>query len=283
MSTKSYTFGNVARRKKYIGECIYCGSTENLTLEHAMPESLNGDMELEDASCTLCATITGKFEGRFTGETLKPARVVLGMKSKRTKKSQPTAFPVRFEKDSEIKTLNIPASEFPAIIPLWELGPTGKYPGTPHALGLKHGEADPVAFRIRSAEESVALVQKHDADSLTVEFRLYLKDFLRMLAKIAYCHSVYRFGVREIEEVYVLPAILGKSDDILYWVGGDGKQDLRQAGAGINSFHFVGVDVAQGEIRARIKLFKDLPTPEYFVIVGRLSDRMRGVYESLGL
>jgi hypothetical protein len=37
-----------------------------------------------------------------------------------------------------------------------------------------------------------------------------------------------------------------------------------------------------GEIRVRIKLFKEFLTPEYYVIVGRLSDNLRGVYESIG-
>lgn len=61
-------------RRKYIGICIYCRVTENLTDEHAVPESLNGDIILEKASCRACATITGKFEGRYTGDTLRPAR-----------------------------------------------------------------------------------------------------------------------------------------------------------------------------------------------------------------
>jgi hypothetical protein len=60
-------------RRIHIGKCIYCGATENLEIEHAFPESLNGDLELLDASYRACAVITGKFEGRFTGETLKPA------------------------------------------------------------------------------------------------------------------------------------------------------------------------------------------------------------------
>ena len=37
-----------------------------------------------------------------------------------------------------------------------------------------------------------------------------------------------------------------------------------------------------GELRARVKLFKKSFTPEYEVIVGRLTEQVYGFYQSVG-
>ena len=136
-------------RHKYIGKCIYCGATEDLTIEHALPESLNGDLELDDASCKECAKITGLFEGRYTGETLKPARTVLGMKTKR-KKRVPREFPIEIVKNGVSSLQKMSVEEYMAVIPMWEIGPCGKYPMMKHTKGLKHGEARLIVFNTRS-------------------------------------------------------------------------------------------------------------------------------------
>src|SRR6266404_2233956 len=102
------------KRKKYIGKCIYCGSQNDLTTEHALPESLNGDLELLKASCKVCAVITGRFEGRYTGETLKPARTVMGMKSKRPNRT-PKTFPIEFITNGVSQTYYLSPEEYMAV------------------------------------------------------------------------------------------------------------------------------------------------------------------------
>jgi hypothetical protein len=78
-------------------------------------------------------------------------------------------------------------------------------------------------------------------------------------------------------------SLLGESNDIWHWVGGDGNQELFNLTRGVESNHVVVAGFVQGEIRARVKLFKDAQTPEYYVIVGRISDAVSGVYASAGL
>jgi hypothetical protein len=274
-------------RRIYIGKCIYCGATENLETEHAFPESLNGDLELLEASCRVCAVITGKFEGRFTGDTLKPARTVLGMKSKRGKKNQPKEFPMQIVRDGKEETHNVPLDEYMAVIPLWELGLAGKNPYGYHANGLQHGEARLIVFRAQSDEKTITLAEKYEADELKVTFPLYLEEFLRMIAKIAYCFAVAKYGLKEIEEAYVLPAILGKSknmlEDLLHWIGGDGTQELYTLSKHAKADHVAATGILNGEIRVRVKLFKNVETPEYYVEVGRISNRLRAFYKGVGL
>jgi hypothetical protein len=197
-------------RRKYVGKCIYCGSQHNLTTEHALPESLNGDLELAAASCKQCSKITGRFEGRYTGETLKPARTVLGMKTKR-KKQQPTEFAIEVIKNGTSIILNLSVEEYMAVIPMWEIGPCGKYRFEKHSLGLRHGEVQLRVFNTRSDGHVATLAEKYDADEIKVHFPLYIEDFFRMIAKIAYCFAVDKYGLHNISEAFVVPAILGKN------------------------------------------------------------------------
>jgi hypothetical protein len=65
-------------------------------------------------------------------------------------------------------------------------------------------------------------------------------------------------------------------------VGGDGSQELYDISRDVKADHVIVAGSRKGDIRVRIKLFKELRSPEYYVIVGRLSDNARGIYESVG-
>lgn len=267
--------GTIAKHttRKHIGKCIYCSSTEDLRDEHCIPESLNGLWLLEKASCQQCEKITCRFEGRFTGNTLLPARTALNMKSKRSKSKRPKEFPMEFVKDGESKVLNVPVDDHLSIIPLPILGPTGKYPLEYHLKGLKNKEFQVIIFNVRSEDHIQHLAKKYDAEEIKTYADLNIEDFLRMIAKIAYCNSVWRYRLENIEEVYVLPAILGKSSDIWNWVGGDGLQTISKATKHMNTDHIVTTCFHENrEIHARVKLFKKSETPEYIVVVGRLTE-----------
>lgn len=55
---------DVKPENAFIGECVYCGSKENLTDEHTIPKGLWGKHFLIDGSCKTCANATTKFELR---------------------------------------------------------------------------------------------------------------------------------------------------------------------------------------------------------------------------
>jgi hypothetical protein len=268
-------------RHKYVGKCIYCGATDDLTDEHALPESLNGDLVLDDASCRTCSKITGLLEGRYTAETLKPARTVLGMKTKR-KKQLPTEFPIEVIKNGVSSFHNLSVEEYMAVIPMWEIGPCGKYQLDSHTKGLTHGQMKLIVFNTRSDGHVAMLKEKYGADEIKVHFPLYIEEFFRMIAKIAYCFAIDKYGLYNIAEAFVVPPILGKTKDIFHWVGGTGTQELYDISRGVKADHVIVAGSRNGEISVRLKLFKEMQTPEYYVIVGRLSENLRGVYESVG-
>lgn len=273
----------MAPLSKYIGICIYCRATEDLTDEHAVPESLNGDLVLEKASCRACAKITGKFEGRYTGETLRPARAVLGIRTKR-KKQRPTEFPVEVSREGATENLNVPVGDYIGVVPLLQLGLPGvfPFPHPRHPSDLKPGEAEIVTYLTRSQEEIGAFFEKYQTKKAESGFRFYPYQFGQMIAKIAYCVTVEVFGLREIEEAFVLPAILGKTEDIWQWVGCDSDPSMNRETIRAYSQHLIELRIVKGIIFARVKLFKDSSTPVYLVVVGRISDRVRGVYLSTG-
>jgi hypothetical protein len=270
-------------RRKYIGVCIYCRATGNLTDEHAVPESLSGDIVLEKASCRACAAITGKFEGRYTGDTLRPARAVLGIRTKR-KKQRPTEFPVEVTREGLTEEINVPVSDYLGVVPMLQLGLPGVFPFShPHyAIDLKPGEVEIVPYLTRSQEEVNAFFEKYKTRAATSGFRFHPYQFGQMIAKIAYCIAVEVYGLREIEEVFVLPAILGKTLDIWQWVGCDSNPAMNRGTIRAYSQHLIELRIVKGVIFARVKFFKDSSTPVYLVVVGRISDRVRGVYLSTG-
>ena len=277
--------GDVAVNKtyKYVGICIYCGATENLHGEHCIPESLNGVRILEKGSCGDCGRITSKFEGDYARNSMLPARTAMNMKSKRSKSKRPTEFPIRVVTNGKEETINVPVNDHYPVIPLVEVGPPGRYPNQPHASGLAHGQYQLTVVPVREQKHIEYLAEKYHADEMSVDFDIDVDGFLRMIAKIAYCTTVWQYGLRNIAERYVVPAILGQSNDIWQWVGSDGNQEIYDEMKQMKTDHIVATwFTPEGELRARVKLFKKATTPEYDVIVGRLKPAVLGFYQSVG-
>ena len=105
------------------------------------------------------------------GETLKPARTVLGMKTKR-KKQLPTEFPIEIVKNGVSSLHNLSVAEYMAVIPMWEIGPCGKYSFDRHSKGLSHGEVRLIVFNTRSDGHIVMLKEKYGAEEIKVHFPL---------------------------------------------------------------------------------------------------------------
>jgi hypothetical protein len=259
------------KTKKIINQCIYCGAKDDLEDEHGIPQSLNGHFLLVNGSCRDCATITGKFEGNYTRHSLLAARTALNMMSKRPKRKRPSEFPMTIVKGKKEETINVPVAEHVSQIPLLELGPPLKHPNRFHQKGMAPGRMGIVMFNFRSSEHIKYLVEKYEADEIKVTAKMFPLDFLKMIAKIAYCFAVWRYGLHNIEKAFVIPSILGKSNDLLNWVGSDGKQSIYHETIHLDTTHMVTCGVWNNRvIEVRIKLFKQAETPEYIVMVGTL-------------
>jgi hypothetical protein len=95
-------------------------------------------------------------------------------------------------------------------------------------------------------------------------------DFARMIAKIAFSMAVAVGALVEISNRHapVLPAILGKANDIGRWVGTITDPISRHEG----HLHRVLIrrDEEKGLLLGDVQLFSDSETPRYGVILGEL-------------
>lgn len=269
---------------KTIGKCIYCGATEDLTDEHIVPFSLSGYVMLKAASCKKCSQITSAFETHVTRDAMRPVRAMMGLKTRR-KKERPKELPVAVERGGHRVTELVPVEDYVGILPFVERGMPGCFAHRSHPEGRP---ADYVAVGAKSVfrtkDEHLALAQKLGTEYLGVDFPFDPKEYGRMIAKIAYCTAVSYIGLNQWVEVFVLPAILGQRDDIWHWVGSDStiSPDL------INrpkhgSHHLVKFYVEHGLVLVRVQLFGNAGTPEYLVVVGRVTEALRGLYASTGV
>src|SRR5262245_55039022 len=122
-----------------LGHCIYCGATSNLEDEHIIPESLNGTLIFEDASCRACATEINKVEQFFTRGILRPLRVAMKFQSKhKTKVSELSAlFKAR---DGSFYREMMPAEGFPAGAFFFSFHTAGILQGLPPSPAFKTGQ-----------------------------------------------------------------------------------------------------------------------------------------------
>lgn len=99
-----------------------------------------------------------------------------------------------------------------------------------------------------------------------------------MLAKIAYGFAVAHFGVDDIEDLGILPAIRGETDDIGKWVGCvDGEKFapnnvLHSWQFNIESTYLIDEpkEMVKGRLTYKVSLFSLFGTPEYTVVVGNI-------------
>ena len=247
-----------------IGKCIYCGETEKpLQTEHIIPYGLNGPWELLEASCDKCAAITSAFESTVLKKSLIVPRVALDFPTRR-KDQRPKKFNFAITRNGRQEVLKVPMHEHFAVIIL----PISEFPayldGHPYEKGVNLIGAIEIQVGGPSIKE---LIKRYGTKKLSITVTWHGNCFERMLAKIAYGFSVAYLGMENIEEVYILPAILGQKDDVGRWVGT--AKDIHLE---IGKFlHHVELAIINEEIIARIKLFALYNVPEYLVVVGKVT------------
>jgi len=96
---------------------------------------------------------------------------------------------------------------------------------------------------------------------LRVELDIYA--YAKLLAKIA--HGFVAVSDLGDIETYLPRAMFASDESIGRWVGG--AQEMKVAGEGLHGVH---VEVIDGEIHVRVRLFAQLGGPEYLVVAGRL-------------
>lgn len=250
-----------------IGRCVYCGSTryhENddrrLGDEHVIPESLGGNLILEQAACESCERQVNLFEQPIMKTVLYAPRVHLGIRRKKRKRGEETITLDATVDGKEVK-VSLPLKRTPLMLFFIMMDSPGILIGRPADIPSFNGawikpfiEDGP---RMPSGLQTMA----------TPALDTY--KFMQFLAKIAHCYAVSMVG-EELKPL--LPQII-LSDPApppnFSLIGGSGNTHPSEATASLHELELnwqtsYGIDYAV----VRIRLFAKLGAPIYRVVAG---------------
>jgi hypothetical protein len=255
-----------------VGRCIYCGKTNDLTIEHIIPFGLGGRLELPDSSCRSCCKITSDFEQTCLRTMYGPLRLLYNLPSRR-KKSRPRKLrlKVKHTPNDDWTYLDVEQERYPFLI----LFPQLSMPNMITGESVCHG-AKAKKFWIRGASPSY--VFKDLLQQLTVQLNVHaimpeakaeVDKFCQMLAKIAYSFAVGELGSETFTPL-VLPHILRKDlDDTDNFIGC--LDEIEKATKNLHEISIV--EMADKKlVVVRIRLLAKLETPTYYAVVGKYNN-----------
>lgn len=259
---------------KRIGACIYCSATEGkLSEEHLTPYALNGTHTLLEASCERCQKITSAVERRVLRDELFAARAALGTQTRHPRERLKRK-PMFVEQNGRIQRIEVTWEHQWKVIRLPIFPPPAYIDERSYVCGIEAISMD--VFELNERAENVA--RKLEVDRI-VPCDLDVRAFARLMAKMAYGYSVERYGLEAFDRVFVLPAILGQSDDIGRWVG---CSDIREFSVR-DCFVSVGFRILPGDVLVvKVKMFPLFDGAEYVIVVGQIGATYRNYFHSRG-
>ncbi len=268
MKPPAYMAIRETTRLRSVGECVYCGATDDLRDEHIIPFGLGGNIILPDATCGRCARITSAFEQRVLRGFMHRARST-GRFPTRRPRMRPQTHIVTLLRDGIATEAQVPADQEPGLLQLPLLAAPQFFSGANSTAGVLIQGVETLYFGVNP--EEFARVQ--GASGLRQTDNLDVTSFARMIAKIGYCYICATLGIPPRAEVPVLPFILGTRDDGGQWVGSvDFVTQAERDGANFVLAHTAYRSDAEPHIVtlvARVKLFAKAGATGYEVVVHR--------------
>ena len=253
----------------HAGECIYCGEKgQPLTKEHIIPYSLNGEWVFEKASCAACAKITSGFERTVLKGLFRYFRAALNLK---TRHRHPTTFPLAITRNGKTETIDLSPTDYGAVLMLHDL-PLPTHLGGP---SQKPGVTITGQTTIRVGGLPAAEIKKtYEASEIHFTLTYTPGDFARFLAKMAYgfaaARAIDKGGQAELARLrscsYVLPAILGRDENLGMWIGATEPEEVPTLQEAIA----VSLVEIEGDVVAKIRLSGHIKAPTYLVVVGKV-------------
>ncbi len=243
-------------KEKTFIKCIYCGSKEKLSDEHALAYGFNGNHILRNASCENCREITSKFETKILRGLLADYRSFKKFRSRSKHKTLQVNRDYRikdFNHNESTRNLSLSIAGSLLFIPEFETPSLEKKNESMHIKNLHY-------IRI-STNNKVA-----DIDEILFTQEFPLEDYLCFLAKTAYCFACLDQNIDEFE-LFILPIILNKNQkQDWHYIGSPKEHIFKKDSAGTMIF------ITKGIISCHMKLFKESPVV-YEVIIGKKSQR----------
>ena len=251
--------------RKYdpLNECMYCASTDALSKEHIIPYGLKGPAAVPNSSCANCRNITSRFEMEVLRGPLYGLRAYLKLSSRR-RKNMPTHLPFTIIRDGTEQEVSIPILEHPLIISFPVFAVPSQLTGK-HVEGITVQRNLPVYNFGKPIDE---VLKDYGAESYRFNEKSRPVELARLLAKIAWGFAIVN-GQRNRLSSEVRDAMLYKPNEIGRWVGTytDPLEMLES-----NLFHEVRIreDHQKGYLIGDVKLFANVQTPRYGVLLGKL-------------
>jgi hypothetical protein len=210
------------RRHKYqpVGRCIYCGceGSSDLTLEHIIPESLGGMLELPTASCNSCQTLIGRFEGQNARRLFLPIRRQFNFPSKgrgkaRRDQRQQETFVVRING----RKRDIPAADYPGLLVSFVFPPPMILFNIPPEYREFSGRVS--VGMLPQFEERLSALRAKYGNNVTFPVSVGAETVGRLLAKIGHAYAVAELGLDSFRP-YLLGIIRDQDPLLLHHVVG---------------------------------------------------------------
>ncbi len=178
------------------------------------------------------------------------------------------------EKDGEIKTIQASLQDQWKVIQLPIFPPPAHIDGRAYTSGIECTSRD--QFELSEKGEQIA--KRHGANRVLLH-SYPATIFARFIAKMAYGYAVERYTLNAFEEVYIVSAILGETDDIGHWVGWSDRREFPVRQCNVS----VGFKMISGnELIVKLKMFPRFDGAEYVVVIGRVKKIYINYIHSLG-
>lgn len=247
-----------------LGKCIYCGVTQNLEAEHILPFGLSGTAILPKSTCRACAQITGQCEQEVLRGPMWAVRIYRDLKSRTKHKDAPAEYPVKISKDGREFDLLLPIEEVPILLPFPLFALPAFFSPAEYEHGISVKGVITISFGITPEETA----RKLGAEKIILNQNIQPVAFARMIAKIAFAWAAAEGKLRFLKKASpVVPAILGRVDDIGRWVG---TTEASAKYSGILHRLLIHEDRINGVLIGEVQLFSDSQTPSYNVVLGEL-------------
>jgi hypothetical protein len=202
------------------GRCIYCGSDggkDGLRDEHIIPYSLGGNTEIENASCRDCERRINPVDTHLAHAVFGQYRIHAGVQT-RNPKERPATLPAQFTVGDKEISLDLPIKDHPfsLALPIW--GNAGFF----ESLPIDNPFPEPLMHIYHSMPPNMHEtlgVAETDEFKIWSTGRLNATLFARGIAKIAYCHTVIKYGLDGFRPLVLPDIILGRFAGVSYFVG----------------------------------------------------------------
>ena len=201
------------------GQCIYCGSTSDLSDEHIIPYSFGEHATVKSASCILHAEMTSTLEAGVAQYAYGNYRDGEGIQTRRPKKRAAREKQginlLAINYNDTLTIINDSVSNMPrnVIFSHWP-EPEG-ISGAPLSIG---GIATTLEAKV-DAERTQLLLTKHGVKTIIFHASYKPDTFARVLAKIAHTYACAMLGVGNFLPT-LLPIIFGTSYYQKLYIGG---------------------------------------------------------------